>query len=69
MCPVSTGRLYFRKWGCLMTFTPEEDLAKHLRFIVEYEDGSRDAFAVSGATLQQDALEIGPPYRRREIGI
>ena len=48
-----------------MTFTPEEDLAKHLRFIVEYEDGSRDAFAVPGATLQQDALEI----RRREIGI
>ena len=23
-----------------MTFTPEEDLAKHLRFIAEYEDGT-----------------------------
>ncbi len=25
-----------------MTFTPESDLAKHLRFTVEYDDGSKD---------------------------
>ena len=41
-----------------MTFTPEEDLAKHLRFTVEYEDGSFDVFAVSEATLQQGAWRL-----------
>ena len=38
-----------------MTFTPESDLAKHVRFTVEYDDGSMDVFAVPEAILQQGA--------------
>ena len=30
-----------------MTFTPEQDLAKHIRFIAEYDDGTTDVFAIS----------------------
>lgn len=37
---------------------PESDLAKHVRFTVEYDDGSMDVFAVPEATLQQGALEV-----------
>ena len=36
-----------------MTFCPEGDLARHLRFLVEYDDGAMDAFAMPQATLQQ----------------
>jgi hypothetical protein len=39
--------------GWLMTFTPAEDLAEHVRFIAEYDDGSRDVFAVAQSTLDQ----------------
>ena len=61
VCPVSTGRLYFRKWGCLMTFTPEEDLAKHLRFIVEYEDGSRGRVCCAGGDSATGCLRDRSP--------
>ena len=36
-----------------MTFTPKKDLANHIRFIAEYEDGSSDGFAVPECTLDQ----------------
>ena len=39
-----------------MTFTPEEDLAKHIRFQADYDDGSKDCFAVPEATLQQSGV-------------
>jgi hypothetical protein len=43
-----------------MTVCPELDLANHFRFIVMYDDGSEDVFAVPEATLDQgpDALQI-----------
>ncbi len=41
-----------------MTFTPEQDLAKYLRFTAEYEDGTSDVFSVPEATLQQGTFEI-----------
>ena len=43
-----------------MTACPELDLANHFRFIVMYDDGSEDVFAVPEATLDQglDALQI-----------
>jgi len=36
-----------------MTLNPKEDLAKHVRFIAEYDDGSEEVFAVPQATLDQ----------------
>jgi hypothetical protein len=39
--------------GGLMTFRPAEDLAKHVRFIAEFDDGSKDVFAVAQSTLDQ----------------
>jgi hypothetical protein len=36
-----------------MTFTPASDLANYVRFFALYEDGSKDAFAVPQATLDQ----------------
>ena len=39
-----------------MTFTPEKDLANHIRFIAEYEDGSSDVFAVPECSLNQDRI-------------
>ena len=36
----------------MMTFTPEKDLANHIRFIAEYEDGSSDVFAVPECSLE-----------------
>ncbi len=36
-----------------MTFTPAEDLARHVRFQADYDDGTTDAFAIPEATLQQ----------------
>ncbi len=36
-----------------MTFTPEEDLARHVRFQSDYDDGSAGAFAIPTGTLQQ----------------
>ena len=43
-----------------MTFTPEQDLAKHIRFIAEYDDGTTDVFAIPEATLMQRTLAIVP---------
>ena len=42
-----------------MTFTPEKDLANHIRFIAEYEDGSNDVFAVPECTLRQGPSAVG----------
>ena len=42
-----------------MTFTPEKDLAHHIRFIAEYEDGSNDVFAVPECTLRQGPSAVG----------
>jgi hypothetical protein len=39
-----------------MTFTPAEDLAKHVRFQAYYDDGSTDVFAVPEATLLQGGV-------------
>jgi hypothetical protein len=39
-----------------MTLTPKQDLANHVGFIAEYDDGSKDVFAVPQSTLDQ-----GPP--------
>jgi hypothetical protein len=36
-----------------MTFTQEEEPADHIRFIDEYEDGSKHFFAVPQCTLEQ----------------
>jgi hypothetical protein len=36
-----------------MIISPEEHLAKHVRFIAEYEDGSEEVFAVPQCTLDQ----------------
>ena len=44
--------------GRVMTISPEEDLAKHIRLMVDYDDGSTDVFAVPEATLQQGASEV-----------
>ena len=41
-----------------MTFTPEKDLANHVRFIAEYEDGSSDVFAVPECSLNQGPMPI-----------
>ena len=35
-----------------MTFTQEEEPADHIRFIAEYEDGSKHFFAVPQCTLE-----------------
>jgi hypothetical protein len=40
-----------------MTLTPAGDLAEHVRFIAEFEDGSRDVFAVAQSTLDQGPQE------------
>jgi hypothetical protein len=42
-----------------MTISPEEHLAKHVRFIAEYEDGSEEGFAVPQATLDQGPGALG----------
>jgi hypothetical protein len=42
-----------------MTVSPKEDLAKHVRFIAEYEDGSQDVFAVPQSTLDQGPGALG----------
>jgi hypothetical protein len=42
-----------------MTFTQEEELAEHVRFIAEYEDGSKHFFAVPQCTLEQGLLDEG----------
>jgi hypothetical protein len=39
-----------------MTWTPDEDLARHVRFQADYADGSTDVFAVPEATLQQGGV-------------
>ena len=36
-----------------MTFSPEKELANHVRYVAVFDDGSRDAFAVSQCTLDQ----------------
>jgi hypothetical protein len=36
-----------------MTFTPQKDLAQHVRFIAMYDDGSQDVFAIAQSTLDQ----------------
>jgi len=36
-----------------MTFTRDQELAEHLRYIAEYEDGSKHVFAVPQSTLEQ----------------
>ena len=41
-----------------MTFTPEKDLANHIRFIAEYEDSSSDVFAVPECSLDQGPMSI-----------
>jgi hypothetical protein len=44
-----------------MTFTPAEDLARHIRFQAYYDDGSTDCFAVPEATLLQgDVFAVIP---------
>ena len=42
-----------------MTFTPEKDLANHIRFIAQYEDGSVDNFAVPECILDQGPGKMG----------
>ena len=32
-----------------MTFTPEKDLANHIRFIAEYENGSSDVMSFTAS--------------------
>ena len=41
-----------------MTVCPELDLANHFRFIVMYDDGSEDVFAVPESTLDQGDLGV-----------
>jgi hypothetical protein len=36
-----------------MTFDAAGDLARHIRFQADYDDGSSDAFAIPQGTLQQ----------------
>ena len=36
-----------------MTVTPDSDLVKYPRYLVEYLDGGQDVFAVDDFTLQQ----------------
>ena len=36
-----------------MTFTWDQELAEHIRYIAEYEDGSKHVFAVPQSTLEQ----------------
>ena len=50
--PIKFPKMYV----VLMTFTPEEDLAKHVRFLLAYSDGSMDVFAVPEATLLQGGV-------------
>ena len=42
-----------------MTFTQEEEPADHIRFIAEYEDGSKHFFAVPQCTLEQGLPDEG----------
>jgi hypothetical protein len=39
-----------------MTFTPAEDLARHVLFQADYDDGSTDCFAAPEATLLQGGV-------------
>jgi hypothetical protein len=36
-----------------MTSLPDQEFAEHIRFIAEYEDGSKHVFAVPQSTLEQ----------------
>ncbi len=49
-----------------MTFTPAEDLAKHIRFQADYADGSTDVFAVPEATLLQGGVPAVLPIIAHE---
>ena len=40
-----------------MTFTPKEDLASGVLFVVEYQDGAEDVIAVPHSTLEQGPRE------------
>ncbi len=39
--------------GLSMTVTPEQDLVDSVRYIAEFDDGSRDVFAVAQSKLDQ----------------
>jgi len=53
-----------------MTFTPPSDLANYVRFFALYEDGSKDAFAVPQAMLDQGpAPHSNRPHRGPRIGL
>ena len=42
-----------------MTYDPAGDLAKHVRFQADFDDGSTDAFAIPESTLAQgDAVPV-----------
>ena len=42
-----------------MTFIHDEELAEDIRFIAEYEDGSKHVFAVPQCTLEQGLPDEG----------
>jgi hypothetical protein len=42
-----------------MTFTGDQELAEHIRYIAEYEDGSKHVFAVPQSTLEQGLPDEG----------
>jgi len=42
-----------------MTFTRDQELAEHIRYIAEYEDGSKHVFAVPQSTLEQGLPKRG----------
>ena len=41
-----------------MTFTPEKDLAEHVRLIAVFEDGTTDVFAIPECSLEQGPMPI-----------
>ena len=45
-----------------MTSAQEEEPAEHIRFIAEYEDGSKHFFAVPQCTLEQGLSDEGRYY-------
>ena len=42
-----------------MTSLPDHELAEHIRYIAEYEDGSKHVFAVPQSTLEQGLPDEG----------